>query len=179
MPLWQHRGCTLPARLIQESAGVAGGLCLCPPTLGHHLPHHGLPRWHLYLSCLLSCWQIFHPETTDIYDKKNMPRVVYCIHALRWVSLVWPWGQNCCHGLCLCSRALRWHHPQGWGDSLGCCRSIGREKQVTARSRCVSASSFSLYLFKLGLAPQIQDLYGKVDFTGTVPHGDTWAGGWR
>ncbi|XP_048360249.1 ras GTPase-activating-like protein IQGAP3 [Sphaerodactylus townsendi] len=49
---------------------------------------------------------IFHPETTDIYDKKNMPRVVYCIHAL------------------------------------------------------------SLYLFKLGLAPQIQDLYGKVNFTG-------------
>lgn len=26
--------------------------------------------------------------------------------------------------------------------------------------------SSSLYLFKLGLAPQIQDLYGKVDFTG-------------
>ncbi|KAL0984873.1 hypothetical protein UPYG_G00149790 [Umbra pygmaea] len=25
---------------------------------------------------------IFHPETTDIYDKKNMPRTVYCIHAL-------------------------------------------------------------------------------------------------
>uniref|UniRef100_A0A8C5RL87 IQ motif containing GTPase activating protein 3 n=1 Tax=Laticauda laticaudata TaxID=8630 RepID=A0A8C5RL87_LATLA len=48
---------------------------------------------------------IFHPETTDIYDKKNMPRVVYCIHAL------------------------------------------------------------SLYLFRRGLAPQIQDLYGKVDFT--------------
>ncbi|NWX48947.1 IQGA2 protein, partial [Steatornis caripensis] len=48
---------------------------------------------------------IFYPETTDVYDKKNMPRVVYCIHAL------------------------------------------------------------SLYLFKLGLAPQIQDLYGKVDFT--------------
>uniref|UniRef100_A0A8C3SRV9 IQ motif containing GTPase activating protein 3 n=1 Tax=Chelydra serpentina TaxID=8475 RepID=A0A8C3SRV9_CHESE len=48
---------------------------------------------------------IFHPETTDIYDKKNMPRVIYCIHAL------------------------------------------------------------SLYLFKLGLAPQIQDLYGKVNFT--------------
>nr|XP_014346442.1 PREDICTED: ras GTPase-activating-like protein IQGAP3 [Latimeria chalumnae] len=48
---------------------------------------------------------IFYPETTDIYDKKNMPRVVYCVHAL------------------------------------------------------------SLYLFKLGLAPQIQDLYGKVNFT--------------
>ncbi|XP_045537215.1 ras GTPase-activating-like protein IQGAP1 [Papilio machaon] len=24
----------------------------------------------------------FQPETTDIYDKKNMPRVIYCIHAL-------------------------------------------------------------------------------------------------
>ncbi|KAG5271265.1 hypothetical protein AALO_G00177810 [Alosa alosa] len=48
---------------------------------------------------------MFHPETTDIYDKKNMPRVVYCIHAL------------------------------------------------------------SLYLFRLGLAPQIHDLYGKVKFT--------------
>uniref|UniRef100_A0A3Q2QU79 IQ motif containing GTPase activating protein 1 n=1 Tax=Fundulus heteroclitus TaxID=8078 RepID=A0A3Q2QU79_FUNHE len=48
--------------------------------------------------------KIFYPETTDIYDRKNMPRCIYCIHAL-------------------------------------------------------------LYLFKLGLAPQIQDLYGKVDFT--------------
>ncbi|XP_077382458.1 ras GTPase-activating-like protein IQGAP3 [Festucalex cinctus] len=48
---------------------------------------------------------IFHPETTDIYDKKNMPRAVYCIHAL------------------------------------------------------------SLYLYRLGLAPQITDLCGKVKFT--------------
>ncbi|XP_068166071.1 ras GTPase-activating-like protein IQGAP2 [Antennarius striatus] len=49
--------------------------------------------------------KIFYPETTDVYDRKNMPRVVYCIHAL------------------------------------------------------------SLYLFKLGIAPQIQDLLGKVAFT--------------
>eukprot|EP00794_Sanderia_malayensis_P010081 gene10081-11111_t len=49
--------------------------------------------------------QVFYPETTDIYDMKNMPRAIYCIHAL------------------------------------------------------------SLYLFKLGLAPQIQDLYGKATFT--------------
>uniref|UniRef100_A0A8C1RL25 IQ motif containing GTPase activating protein 3 n=1 Tax=Cyprinus carpio TaxID=7962 RepID=A0A8C1RL25_CYPCA len=48
---------------------------------------------------------IFHPETTDVYDKKNMPRAVYCIHAL------------------------------------------------------------SLFLFRLGLAPQIHDLCGKVKFT--------------
>ncbi|XP_063225075.1 ras GTPase-activating-like protein IQGAP1 isoform X2 [Bacillus rossius redtenbacheri] len=47
----------------------------------------------------------FHPETTDVYEKKNMPRVIYCIHAL------------------------------------------------------------STHLFKLGQAPLIQDLYGKVDFT--------------
>nr|XP_050869767.1 ras GTPase-activating-like protein IQGAP1 isoform X2 [Vespula vulgaris] len=47
----------------------------------------------------------FQPETTDIYDKKNMPRVIYCIHAL------------------------------------------------------------STHLFKLGKAPKIQDLYGKINFT--------------
>ncbi|XP_073495595.1 ras GTPase-activating-like protein IQGAP3 [Phyllobates terribilis] len=58
----------------------------------HAMSHIGLPT-------------LFQPETTDIYDKKNMPRVVYCVHAL------------------------------------------------------------SLYLFKLGLASQIQDLYGKVNFT--------------
>lgn len=34
------------------------------------------------------CFQIFHPETTDVYDKKNMPRAVYCIHALRYASLL-------------------------------------------------------------------------------------------
>ncbi len=29
---------------------------------------------------------------------------------------------------------------------------------------------FSLYLFKLGRAPQIQDLYGKIKFTGIFLH---------
>uniref|UniRef100_A0A6I8PQS7 IQ motif containing GTPase activating protein 3 n=1 Tax=Ornithorhynchus anatinus TaxID=9258 RepID=A0A6I8PQS7_ORNAN len=48
---------------------------------------------------------IFYPETTDVYDGKNLPRVVYCLHAL------------------------------------------------------------SLYLFRLGLAPQILDLDGQLRFT--------------
>ena len=26
--------------------------------------------------------EIFYPEITDLYDKKNMPRVIYCVHAL-------------------------------------------------------------------------------------------------
>ena len=58
---------------------------------------------------------IFYPETTDIYDRKNIPRLIYCLHAL------------------------------------------------------------SLYLFKLGKAPQIQDLYGKIKFTGeaSVPGSPT------
>ncbi|ESN91702.1 hypothetical protein HELRODRAFT_108462 [Helobdella robusta] len=47
----------------------------------------------------------FYPETTDIYDRKNIPRLIYCLHAL------------------------------------------------------------SLYMFKIGRAPQIQDLYGKIQFT--------------
>lgn len=25
---------------------------------------------------------VFYPEVTDIYDKKNMPKAIYCIHAL-------------------------------------------------------------------------------------------------
>ncbi|XP_063001981.1 ras GTPase-activating-like protein IQGAP3 [Elgaria multicarinata webbii] len=72
---------------------------------GLHFRHtDNINRWRDAMS-RVGLPTIFHPETTDIYDKKNMPRVVYCIHAL------------------------------------------------------------SLYLFKLGLAPQIQDLYGKVNFT--------------
>ncbi|XP_028565601.2 ras GTPase-activating-like protein IQGAP3 isoform X1 [Podarcis muralis] len=72
---------------------------------GLHFRHtDNINRWRDAMSHI-GLPTIFHPETTDIYDKKNMPRVVYCIHAL------------------------------------------------------------SLYLFKLGLAPQIQDLYGKVKFT--------------
>lgn len=34
-------------------------------------------------TCRVFCFQIFYPETTDVYDRKNMPKVVYCIHALR------------------------------------------------------------------------------------------------
>ncbi|NXW36809.1 IQGA1 protein, partial [Phaetusa simplex] len=32
--------------------------------------------------------KIFYPETTDIYDRKNMPRCIYCIHALSLCNAV-------------------------------------------------------------------------------------------
>lgn len=32
---------------------------------------------------VLFVFQIFYPETTDVYDRKNIPRMIYCIHALR------------------------------------------------------------------------------------------------
>ncbi|KAL9823233.1 ras GTPase-activating-like protein IQGAP3 isoform 1-T1 [Geothlypis trichas] len=74
-------------------------------TAGLHFRHtDNINHWRDAMSHV-GLPSIFHPETTDIYDKKNMPRVIYCIHAL------------------------------------------------------------SFYLFKLGLAPPIQDLYGKVNFT--------------
>ncbi|XP_067136702.1 ras GTPase-activating-like protein IQGAP2 [Centruroides vittatus] len=47
----------------------------------------------------------FHPDTFDVYDKRNIPKMVYCLHAL------------------------------------------------------------SLYLFQLGRAPRIQDLYGRLHFS--------------
>ena len=36
-------------------------------------------KWFIKLKKLPA---IFYPETTDIYDMKNMPRLCYCIHAL-------------------------------------------------------------------------------------------------
>ncbi|XP_071452887.1 ras GTPase-activating-like protein IQGAP2 [Hetaerina americana] len=55
--------------------------------------------------CSIGLPKTFHPETTDVYDKKNLPKLIYCLHAL------------------------------------------------------------STHLFKLGKAPLMQDLYGKVNFT--------------
>ncbi|XP_068109676.1 LOW QUALITY PROTEIN: ras GTPase-activating-like protein IQGAP3 [Hyperolius riggenbachi] len=72
---------------------------------GLHFRHTDNINYWRQAMCHIGLPMLFQPETTDIYDKKNMPRVVYCIHAL------------------------------------------------------------SLYLFRLGLAPPIQDLYGKVNFT--------------
>ncbi|XP_069796414.1 ras GTPase-activating-like protein IQGAP3 isoform X4 [Narcine bancroftii] len=72
---------------------------------GLHFRHTDNINHWLNAMAKIALPSIFYPETTDIYDKKNIPRAIYCIHA------------------------------------------------------------FSLYLFKLGLAPQIQDLYGKVNFT--------------
>ncbi|XP_010593140.2 ras GTPase-activating-like protein IQGAP3 isoform X3 [Loxodonta africana] len=72
---------------------------------GLHFRHTDNINYWLSAIAHIGLPSTFFPETTDIYDKKNMPRVVYCIHAL------------------------------------------------------------SLFLFRLGLAPQIHDLYGKVKFT--------------
>lgn len=49
---------------------------------------------------------IFYPTTTDIYNRKNMPRAIYCLHAL------------------------------------------------------------SMYLYRKGLAPAMQNLVGEAEFTG-------------
>jgi Ras GTPase-activating-like protein IQGAP2/3 len=33
--------------------------------------------------------EVFAFELTDLYDKKNIPKVIYCIHALRYGLFVW------------------------------------------------------------------------------------------
>uniref|UniRef100_A0AAR2LFP1 Ras-GAP domain-containing protein n=1 Tax=Pygocentrus nattereri TaxID=42514 RepID=A0AAR2LFP1_PYGNA len=91
----------LPAPTELEEA-LRNGVLLA--KLGHCFAPNIVPIKKIY-DIDQERYKIFYPETTDIYDKKNMPRTVYCIHAL------------------------------------------------------------SLYLFRLGLAPQIHDLYGKVKFT--------------
>ena len=39
---------------------------------------------NFWVQCMerLGLPKVFFPTTTDLYDMKNMPRVVYCIHAL-------------------------------------------------------------------------------------------------
>ena len=47
--------------------------------------------------------KIFYPITTDCYDRKNMPKVIYCIHALRFVCDVMyfaVWHHTLWHALC-------------------------------------------------------------------------------
>jgi len=72
---------------------------------GLHFKHTDNINFFLTAVRKIGLPEIFLPETTDIYDKKNMPRAIFCIHAL------------------------------------------------------------SLYMFKLGSAPQIQDLCGRVHFS--------------
>ncbi|XP_041843644.1 ras GTPase-activating-like protein IQGAP3 isoform X2 [Melanotaenia boesemani] len=94
----------LPAPTELEEA-LRNGVILA--KLGHHFAPHAVPLKKIYDPDLLryqavglqfrhtdniNHWRIamtalglpaiFHPETTDVYDKKNMPRAVYCIHAL-------------------------------------------------------------------------------------------------
>ena len=54
----------------------------------------------------------------------------------------------------------------GWRPQMSFLLLLCHLLSHEAFTYCISACCYSLYLFKLGLAPQIQDLYGKVDFTG-------------
>ncbi len=52
--------------------------------------HVGLPEVSVlaysHYPSVLSLTQSFTFELTDLYEKKNFPKVIYCIHALRYVS---------------------------------------------------------------------------------------------
>ncbi len=56
--------------------------------------HVGLPEVganFLVLLRRLCPEQSFIFELTDLYEKKNLPKVIYCIHALRYVSVLASW----------------------------------------------------------------------------------------
>ena len=49
-----------------------------------------MKNWCLYYSGMtnLMYFQVFYPVMTDIYHRKNMPKLIYCLHALRYVVSV-------------------------------------------------------------------------------------------
>jgi Ras GTPase-activating-like protein IQGAP1 len=49
---------------------------------GLHFKHTDNFNWWLRTLEHVGLPKIFYPITTDLYDRKNMPRVIYCIHAL-------------------------------------------------------------------------------------------------
>ena len=56
--------------------------------------HVGLPEVSVTLLVLLrrlNPEQSFIFELTDLYEKKNLPKVIYCIHALRYTSVLASW----------------------------------------------------------------------------------------
>ena len=44
----------------------------------------GIPNMGYYSHFLII--QVFYPVMTDIYHRKNMPKLIYCLHALRYVK---------------------------------------------------------------------------------------------
>ena len=51
-------------------------------TNGLHFRHTDNINYFLKAAKSIGLPEDFQPETTDIYDKKNMPRVIFGIHAL-------------------------------------------------------------------------------------------------
>ncbi len=49
---------------------------------GLHFRHTDNINYFLKALDFLGLPEIFKPETTDVYDGKNIPRVIYCLHAL-------------------------------------------------------------------------------------------------
>jgi Ras GTPase-activating-like protein IQGAP1 len=53
---------------------------------GLHFKHTDNFNWWLRTLEHVGLPKIFYPITTDLYDRKNMPRVIYCIHAVRFAK---------------------------------------------------------------------------------------------
>jgi len=54
---------------------------------GLHFKHTDNINYWMRACASIGLPQIFFPTTPDLYDKKNMPKVIYCIHALSiWLS---------------------------------------------------------------------------------------------
>ena len=57
---------------------------------------HRLTSFFLYLFSVRSLPQVFYPSVTDIFERKNTPKLIYCLHATGYVS------PNIIAALCFC-----------------------------------------------------------------------------
>lgn len=119
-----------------------------------HSCTHAATRWHaivdllkvLLWSFVPECFQIFYPETTDIYDRKNMPRCIYCIHALRYFLFVsdWPSGIRPLNTVRLLLTLTENHLAQSFYEVTSALRSVVHS---TSRTELVLVPClYSVYL---------------------------------
>lgn len=123
-----------------SSAGITGGLCLCPPALGHRPPHGPSPPE----PSLLLPADLPPGDHRHLRQEEHAPRRL--LHPRAQVGVPGPTPGPKLLWLVFVAASPLVASPQGWGDGPGYCRIIGREKPqrhgmcLLRLSACTSSS---------------------------------------